>query len=806
MRSVLRGHTAFVLGVSAVLATSVGLNVSVFALVNALWLRPVAVKDPRRVVTIVGAYANGFDLPHYATFESVAGQVATDLGLEPELRFAGVPRDLETMGVTSGYFRLFGLEIRGRDFTDDDDREGAEPVAIISDRLWSQAFDRRAEVIGSIVAAHPVPLRVIGVARAGFEGARRGERTDVWMPRAVFPRVLRVQPEHGTPPSIILGVPVIQAGGPRRPGQGSRMLSVTVWARLFPGDTVANANRRINETRSPNVSVVSLLDVYGTPEGGSVLVREGSAARVVAGLAMLVLVGGCAAVAALVLVHYERRRLEFGVRAALGASRARLVRSLAAELAVIGLAGAAGAVALASVALRALPSLRLSLQGGVDLGRLDVSLDWRVLLAGLAMTTITLALAACLPIARFTHKRLAGEVLMGPATTASVTSQRVRQGLLALLVCATSVVLVAAGLFVRAVDRAFGHGAGFDLERTLFATVPVTPPATAKSIEFTDTRARLVREALRAIPGVASVAHGSSAIHDGMATQVSNPKPIRTGGGLHRLRVGSLQGSPDLLPTLGIGIVAGRGLTAADFGVSPMPTVVTETVARRLWPAESPLGQLLGSHYIIVGIARDFAFGSLADPAEGVFIRPQGRNFGSTPRFVLRTQRSDPALIGEIRRVLRDVLPDAPTATVLTGAEVIARDVGRQRLGAWFFSGFGLVALMVGVGSVFGLVAYLAESRRREFGVRLALGATPRDLVWHGAAIALVPVGVGLVSGLLLAAAVSRVFGALLVGVSPVDGLTYGAVAAVLLCAATGAALVAAWRLRGVKPAEALRV
>lgn len=784
MRKVLRSHLGFRLGVSAVLVMSVGLNVAVFALVNALWLRTVPVKDPGRVITVVGLSRGWFTPRDFEIFESLAGQVTTDLGLEPELRFPDMHRDLETAGVTSGYFPLLGLEIRGRDFTEDDDRVGAEPVAIVSDRLWSRPFGRRDDVIGTVVTAHPLPLRIIGVAPAGFDGARRGERTDVWIPRALFNRVLRVPTERALPP-------------------------FTIWARLLPGDTIANADRRVKEAYSRMASVASLLDVYGTPTHGTVVIGEGRAARLVAGLALLVLVGGCAAIAALVLVHYERRRLEFGVRAALGASRARLVRSLAGELAAIGLVGTIGSVAIASIALRFLPSLSLSLPGGVDLGRLDVSLDWRVLLAGMVMTTITLALSACLPIARFTRQRLAGDLLQGPATTASFASQRVRQGLLAFLVCATVVVLVAAGLFIRAVDQGFGHAAGFDVERTVFARVPVAPPGPpirVRSREFSDARARLVQDALRTVPGVESVALGSSPIDPNLAVQVRTPRPITVQGEIHRRRVGYFIGTPELLSTLGVAIVAGRELTAADLDVVPVPTVVTESVARRLWPDGSPVGQPLGNHYIVVGIARDFAFGTLADPAEGVQVVPQHQNFGETPWFALRTERSDPALIEDIRRVLRILLPDAPSPTILTGAEVIAADLGRQRLGAWFFSGFGLVAMVVGLGSVFGLVAYLAESRRREFGVRLALGATPRDLVSYGLALALVPVGVGLVSGLLLAAAVSRLFGAVLVGVSPVDGLTYGAVAAMLLCAATGAALMAAWRLRRVSPAEALRV
>jgi putative ABC transport system permease protein len=782
-RNVLRNHLGFRLAVSAVLATTVGLNVAVFALVSALWLRPIPVKDPQRLVTIVGASHNGFTSKYFATFETVAGQVATDLGLEPEVRLPGIDRVLETVGVTSGYFALLGLEIRGRDFAEDDDRIGAEMVAIISHRFWSQAFDGRDAVIGTVVTAHPVPLRILGVAPAGFDGARRGERTDVWIPRAVFNRVLRLPTERAMP-------------------------SFTFLARLLPGDSVANADRRVKEALSPTVSVASISEIYGTPAQATVVIGEGRAARVVAGLSLLGLVGGCAAIAALVLVHYERRRREFAVRAALGASRARLVRSLAGELAAMGLIGTIGSVTIATVALRLLPSLSLSLPGGVDLGRLDVSLDWRVLLAGISMTTTTLVLAASLPIARFTQKTLAGEVLQGPAITTSVASQRVRQALVGLLVCATVVVLLAAGLFIRAVDQGFGHGAGFDVKQTLFAKVPLTPPGpgTVRSREFIDARARLVQDALRTIPGVDSVAIGSSPIDSNLAVQARTPTPLTVNGIVRPGRVGYFSGSPELLSTLGVPIVAGRELTAGDLGVVPIPTVVTESVARKLWPTGSPLGQPLGSRYIVVGIARDFAFGTLTDPAEGVRVVPQHQNFGATPKFAIRTQRPDVALIQEIRRVLRDLLPDAPAPTILTGAEIIAADVGQQRLGAWFFSGFGLVALVVGVGSVFGLVAYVAESRRREFAVRLALGATARDLVRLGVSVALTPAAVGLVSGMILAAVASRVFASVLIGVSSVDWLTYSTVAAVMLSATASAALIAAWRLRRVTPAEALRV
>jgi putative ABC transport system permease protein len=202
---------------------------------------------------------------------------------------------------------------------------------------------------------------------------------------------------------------------------------------------------------------------------------------------------------------------------------------------------------------------------------------------------------------------------------------------------------------------------------------------------------------------------------------------------------------------------------------------------------------------VVVGIAPDLPFGSLTDPGTGVVIT--ARQIGSlvVSSFVVRTDH--PAMVAnQIRQAIQ-----AQVINVVTGRELVARDLGRQRLGAWFFSGFGLAALLLGVGGAFGLVAYLAESQRREFGVRLALGATMGHLVRQGLLAALVPVTAGVASGLLVAGVVSRLFSAFLAGISPLDAVTYIGVAAMTLGCGAAAALAASWRLRRTSPADALR-
>jgi putative ABC transport system permease protein len=233
-----------------------------------------------------------------------------------------------------------------------------------------------------------------------------------------------------------------------------------------------------------------------------------------------------------------------------------------------------------------------------------------------------------------------------------------------------------------------------------------------------------------------------------------------------------------------------------------------DTAPRLLQSPRPPLGKTFEYYtsYTVVGVMADLPFGSLDAPASAVFTTasPIDDLVGSELKFTIRSDRPE-ALRKPAERAIAGVFADAPLVDVATGREVIARDLGRQRLGAWLLSGFGLVAMTLGVGGVFGLVAYLAESRRREFGVRVALGATPRDLMRRAMGAALGPVAAGTGAGLLAAALLARFVASVLVGVSRFDPLSYAAAALLMLACAAAAGLVAAWGLRRITPGDALR-
>ncbi len=810
MLRLIRRHGVFVAFAATTLALSVGANLAVFTIVNALWLKPSPFPDVDRLVTLAydaavstdAAFGSLESLDRWAIFEAVAGQVVTTGGLDglrPRLAFDQVGREVETLGVTSQYFRLLGQSIRGSDFTRDDNRYGSEPVAIISDRLWSRAFERRVDVIGSVVAAKPFPVRIIGVAPRGFEGARRGEHADVWIPSNLVPRVALI-------------------GGPGALTEDAA--PTLVFARLHPGQSPADAERRLVQDATDfverrdreRIRVVPLSDVFGGPDSPTIVIREHGAAGVVAGLAALVLFAGCTTLMTLMLVHYERRRRELAIRTALGASRGRLAAELSRELAWVAASGVGAALLVAIWSLRALPAL--TLPGGVDLARLDLSLDWRVLAAGVAITVLTLTTAALLPVARFTHANLAGE-LVGAGSTSSTSSLRLRQALLGLHVVATIIVLVAAGLFVRTVTRGLGSGAGFDVGRIVFAQVQVVYPFVSSKQDIGARLAaiaeatRRVADAIRILPGVDDVAIGPLPIGPDPVRSIAAPKTVETNGGRPELRLGLLSGSPELLRVLGVPLLSGRELRAGDAMATPAGVVVTASLAHKLWGESDPIGEVVSvaprkARHVVIGVADDFVFGSLSQPFTDVLVSVSKSERGFEPGFIVQTARPD-LLVEPIRHAVAGVVPDAPRLVVETGRQIVARDLGRQLLGAWFFSGFGLVALVLGAGGVFGLVAYLAESRRREFGVRLTLGATPSDLLWRSVAAGLGPVSIGAAAGLVFAALVTRVFVAWLPGLSTLDVPTYTGVAVLMIGSATAAGFAGGWRLRRIAPAAALK-
>ena len=807
LRTLIR-HPAYVLTSIATLTLAVGANLVVFSFVNALWLRPAPIADPDRVVVLgrdfFGRNVDTFDTPDASrfselalelfrqsgAFEGVAGQVVTSgdfAGHSPSVVVEAAGSGAEALWITPGYFSVLGVRLTGREFVrGDGEADGASPV-VISDRFWRTVLGARPDVLGMRLAAQPVPLDVVGVAPPGFHGARRGERADYWLPHQLLPRVTG---EHLANRRFV------------------HMPMVTI-ARLKPGVSVGQARALVGQNGRITPDMTTIGELFGAADLPMVRIHGGSLMTMTAVAAAFVLVGGCATLMALALVHYERRSHELAIRAAMGATRSRLASQLSLELLVLGGLGTGAAVLASSWAIRLLP--QVSLPGGIDLSRLEFTIDWRMVFAALGGCTLTLAVAGMIPVARFTRASFV-RGLISPAVTGSRSSLRIRKAVLAVHVGATTTVLVAAALFVQSIVHALAAGPGFDAERTIFAAVQTRYPQVNLEQKALDTRVARdvatsldVIERIKALPGVEVVALGQEPIGPEVEQRVRQPKTLQIDSQELDTPFGFLWVSSNYLDAIGTPLAAGRP------GVQD-EAVITPALAEDLWPGESPLGKRVTfglSSMTVVGVA-DLTFGSVrlgrsrgllqfGDASVPVAIRGTGA-------LDLAIRARYPEIVAtEIRRLLSGAFPDAPVVRVTVGEHLVEADLGRERLTAWMFSGFGFVAVALALVSVFGLVAHLVESRWREFAVRMALGGSRADVAGRALWASLEPALIGSAGGLIASIALARTVESYLFGLGGVDALTYGSVVAALIVSVILAGGVACRRLREMSLADSLK-
>jgi hypothetical protein len=440
---------------------------------------------------------------------------------------------------------------------------------------------------------------------------------------------------------------------------------------------------------------------------------------------------------------------------------------------------------------------------------------------GVIGTVLTLTVAVALPLRRSTRADVALE-LVSSSSRNTPSSLSLRRVTLAVHAAATVAVLVGAGLFVRTVQTALQGGAGFTLDRTLFLTAQIG----SNTMSFDADRnaiwgARAARaqdliDAIAGLPGVRVATTGRSPIGLDQAALAIRSVTLESEGKPQVARLWAAGAGPDYLEALQIPILAGRQLSSSDVvpiedKARPRPVIVTAALARILWPGESPVGRRFTREQWpaeVVGVAADFAQGSLRLNQQAGMVFAESVAMATRPftlHLTIGTTVDATTLVQPVRQALADVFPNAVGVDLATGRDVVTRDLGRERVGASFFSGFGLLALCLGLAGIFGLVAYHAESRRRDLGVRLALGATPRGLMAEIVMMGTTPVLAGTGVGLVIAAIAARTVGAAFFGVSAVDLLTYALVGAALIGGAFVAAITAARRVTRISPMDALR-
>ncbi|HSB16882.1 MAG TPA: ABC transporter permease [Bryobacteraceae bacterium] len=798
-----RGFTAAAL---LALALGIGANSAVFSLVNAVLLRPLPYEDPAGLVDISELDAERQGLPvDYLDFVEWRAQadafkrMAFQATFTQTLTGAGLAENLPVGFVTADFFGTLGVRpILGRDFVASDDRKTAPPVAILSYRFWQNRFGGDRGVLGRTLRLGQRNFTIVGVLPSSFRYHRPGQ---------VY---------------VAFGPCLSQWGMDQRGNHNNAF----VVARLKPGVSIERARAQMDTiarrleaqfplNRGIGAAVRPLRELFAGGVRSQMLILLGAVA--------FVLLIACVNVANLMLVRSAARRKEIAVRAALGARRLRLIGQLLTESILLSMAAALLGLLLAEAAFDVLAKL---LPWGFEAA--DVSIDWAVLAFTLSVGCSTGILFGIVPALQATDFSLS-EALKesGRFGDAASARRKLRSALVIAQVAISMVLLAGAGLLARSFWRLVQVSPGFEVQHVL--TMDVSWPyweilGVAGAVDF---HKRLC-ERVEALPGVRAVG--------GIW-----PLPLGTGGAAIPIyRAGKpvpAQGqcpvvayhraTPGLFSALGIPLLRGRIFTAADgtpprdqspaqveaaWRASTLAAVISESMARRFWPGEDPVGRRFrfgppefnGPWVQVLGVVGDIKGAGLDQPAEAEFYLSAYLDPNDLT-LVVRSGGDPAALAAAVRTAIAELDRNVPVDNVRTMDKVLADGVSRRRTNMLLIGAFAMLALVLAAVGLYGVMAYLVAQRRHEIGVRIALGASGADVasavVKEAGLLALAGVGLGTLGAL----ALTRLLANLLFGLAATDPATFGAAAAVLLAVAVAASWAPARRAARVDPIVALR-
>jgi predicted permease len=802
----LRRAPGLALAATLTLGFGVGLNGIVFGFVDGILLRPVPAAHAERLVALYTADRGGAGELGYEDYVDFRDRSGIYAGLAA---FGGVPLNFTVSGqaagdmvwgemVTPNYFEVLGMRpALGRFFTAADSVSGASAVAVLSHESWRRRFGGDPHIVGSVVRLNGGRFTVVGVAPEAFRGLRTfGFWPEVWAPLAMhdvlMPNTGRVVTGRGGGWATTFG----------RMRDGWTIERTAAAARAFARRLAAAYPESDRDMTAITLPARAGFDnpQFVPPR---VLTLAGSLSILAGSLVLLVV---CANLANLLLARAAARQRELAVRLSLGCSRARLVRQLLAEAAMLALPGALLGAALQPlgplVERRMVPHLQFRVGTGI-------AADHRVMLYTAAVAVLAVMLFGLAPALRASRPALV------PSLKASGTGRAGgRLGMRATLVVvqlALSVVLLTGGtLFVRSIAAARAMDVGFDVRDRVL--VSVNPGLQRYDAPRARALYRDVLARVRALPGVEGAGWGFPVPFDtygrgvalyveGMAHTSEDPT----------VSLASSAVSPGFLAAIGIRLVAGRDLAPADTVGAPLAMVVSRAAAARLWPGRDPVGQRArlgsadGPEIAVVGVAADAKYESVSEtPRPHVYV-PLGQHYRQQQTLVVHTRETPEAATRRIRDAIAAVDPSLPTFGAITMAQGVSNALATGESAASFAGVFGVAALVIAAVGLYALVAYVVAERTRELGLRIALGATParvRRLVVRSAG-RLGALGVAL--GLVGAAGVAQLLRGLLYGISPHDPTTFVLVPLALGLVVLVASYVPARRATRLDPSRALR-
>ncbi|MBO0724598.1 MAG: ABC transporter permease [Blastocatellia bacterium] len=785
-------NPGFTLIAVVTLALGIGATTAIFSGVNALILRPLPYPGSERLVWVeeVSKKTNesqeawgGHFLDWQEHSQTLEGIAAQDGGTRT-LTGAGEAERVEVGEISAGFFPLLGAQplAPGRNFSSAEDSPGGERVAILSHALWQRRYNSDQSIIGRSVTLNDANFTVIGIAPANF---RYYQRFDVWVPLALDP--------------------VAQLSGE------SRYFGPTV-ARLKPGVSPEQAQ----------VELDTLLQRYemSRPEGRwridsrtrLVPLQEhflGDTRRpllVLLGAVGLVLLIACANVANLLLARAVTREKELAIRGALGAGRLRLARQLLTECLLLAVMGSAAGLLLASWLTKLLGSLSSTDTLG-EMGRVAaITIDLRVLGFTGLISLVTGLLFGLLPALRLSRPDLNLSLKEG-GRGGGLHGRSLRNALMVGEVALAIVLLVGAGLLTRSFVKLLNVNPGYRAKNLLTAKISL-PPRYRDDSQRSQFYERVLQR-LAALPGVAAVGATSHLpltnynLSSTLRVEGRQPQPGEREPSAPVARV-----NPDYFRTMGISLRAGRLINDNDTQDAPSVALLSETLARRLFPNEDPIGKRLsvgGLNATVVGVVNDIRYTGLDGEIEQAVYLSYRQLPRSGMTLVLRGGAEPSSLAPALRNAVREIDPALPVYDVMTMNERLSNSVSARRFNLLLLGGFAALALLLAGVGVYGVISYVVTQRAHEIGVRMALGAQSADVIrlFIKQGMAVVLLGVGL--GLLGAFALTRVMKSLLFDVGANDPLTFAGVALLLSLVALAACYLPARRAARIDSLASLR-
>lgn len=771
----------------AVLALGIGSSSAVFSVADAALLRPLPYPDPDRLVAVLttgppetgneASFPDLLDWRASGALEGIAAFRSTSLALTG----SGDPLRVSAARATSDFFSVLGVEpILGRRFVAQEDERQHGRVVMLSHRFWQSRFGGRTDIVGQDLILGGQLYSVVGILPAEFDFPWILNGADIWGTLA-FDFDLEER-----------GARYLNAIGRLKEGisieEAQQQLSAVSLhlAEQFPRSNAGRSVRLVHLSQhlSGNVrqSLLALLAAVG-----------------------LVLAAACSNVAGLLLGRLDRRRREMALRAALGAGRSRGLRQLATEGLLLSALGAAAGLGLAWAAVGWLRRL------APEIPRLgEVGIDGRVLALAAALSLLSALAFSLVPALRASKVEL-NEALGVAARGTSGQSARLRRVLAVSQAALALTLLAGSGLLVKSLQRLLEVDKGFQTEHVLTMRISLPGTRYSEASQATSFYSQLLGR-LAALPGVEAVGMANMIPLSGNDFQLrveieGRPEPEPQ----NRPRAQYRAASPGYFDSLGIAILQGRNFSDQDSAQGPPTVIINQEMARRYWPGENPVGLSMRINNFdeplrrIVGVAADVRHFGLDAEARPEMYVPYRQSPALSYTLVIRASGAQQALLESARREVASLDKDLPLYQVAAMQDLLGRSVSSRRFAMLIFSAFAGIALALSMVGVYGVIAQSAVSRRREIGIRMALGARRSDVLRMIAGEGLALGGLGAVIGLACALALTRLMASMLYQVAPTDPATLAAAAALLLAVALTASCLPARRASRTDPTLSLR-